>query len=206
MRAPLRRPRQISGRFSGGLSGQIFCPSNERLADFFYYSTSSPATRQHVLPSSISSRCLFKTSVFANMSAMAIKSHPGLKTLEEVDTEMYELIEQEKRRQVRLSPRAPPATRAPRAVHVHRAHRVGELRVPRHHGLPRLARRPAPGARAPRALRADAARRAGASRTSTPRASRASATTAATRSSTRSRTCARRAPSRPTASRPTSGA
>ncbi|KAK7241756.1 protein serine/threonine kinase [Aureococcus anophagefferens] len=34
------------------------------------------------------------------MSAMAIKSHPGLKTLEEVDTEMYELIEQEKRRQV----------------------------------------------------------------------------------------------------------
>ncbi|KAH8049731.1 glycine hydroxymethyltransferase [Aureococcus anophagefferens] len=45
------------------------------------------------------SRCLFKTSVFANMSAMAIKSHPGLKTLEEVDTEMYELIEQEKRRQ-----------------------------------------------------------------------------------------------------------
>ncbi|KAH8097137.1 glycine hydroxymethyltransferase [Aureococcus anophagefferens] len=33
------------------------------------------------------------------MSAMAIKSHPGLKTLEEVDTEMYELIEQEKRRQ-----------------------------------------------------------------------------------------------------------
>ncbi|KAH8066292.1 glycine hydroxymethyltransferase [Aureococcus anophagefferens] len=35
------------------------------------------------------------------MSAMAIKSHPGLKTLEEVDTEMYELIEQEKRRQRR---------------------------------------------------------------------------------------------------------
>ena len=63
------------------------------------------------------------------MSAMAIKSHPGLKTLEEVDTEMYELIEQEKRRQVcKNTPRAPPATRAPRAVHVHRAHRVGELR------------------------------------------------------------------------------
>ena len=33
------------------------------------------------------------------MSAMAIKTHPGLKTLEEVDSEMYELIEQEKRRQ-----------------------------------------------------------------------------------------------------------
>ena len=30
---------------------------------------------------------------------MAIKTHPGLKTLEEVDSEMYELIEQEKRRQ-----------------------------------------------------------------------------------------------------------
>ena len=84
-----------------------------------------------------------------------IKSHPGLKPLEEVDSEMSELIAQEQRRQAcaprpkplrereRLSPyrdafastRPRPSTPSPRrrdrvchTVHVHRAHRVGELR------------------------------------------------------------------------------
>jgi len=37
------------------------------------------------------------------MSAL-ITAHPGLKPLEEVDSEMAELIEQEKRRQVRVPP------------------------------------------------------------------------------------------------------
>ena len=41
------------------------------------------------------------------MSANVIKAHPGLKPLEDVDEEMYELIEQEKRRQVRPSLRVP---------------------------------------------------------------------------------------------------
>ena len=81
-----------------------------------------------------------------------IKSHPGLKPLEEVDSEMSELIAQEQRRQA-CAPRpkkplreregglpyrdafaaARPsfhaiAATASHTVHVHRAHRVGELR------------------------------------------------------------------------------
>ena len=91
-----------------------------------------------------------------NRMAAMIKSHPGLKPLEEVDSEMSELIAQEQRRQA-CAPRpkplrerergrarriemrsrrrvhAPPrhrraAATASHAVHVHRAHRVGELR------------------------------------------------------------------------------
>ena len=108
-----------------------------------------------------------------------IKSHPGLKPLEEVDSEMSELIAQEQRRQacvprpkplrerergalflravsrrVRVdastplhavdappwraraardsrrhaTPHRTPSTRRLNTVHVHRAHRVGELR------------------------------------------------------------------------------
>ena len=106
-----------------------------------------------------------------NRMAAMIKSHPGLKPLEEVDSEMAELIAQEQRRQAcaprprtaarprgrprrietrsrrrvhapprrraavgrarrsRLaSPHHTPSTRLSNTVHVHRAHRVGELR------------------------------------------------------------------------------
>ena len=80
----------------------------------------------------------------SNRMAAMIKSHPGLKPLEEVDGEMAELIAQEQRRQAcARRPKPSFVERGGRArrigtraaidashhtVHVHRAHRVGELR------------------------------------------------------------------------------
>ena len=88
-----------------------------------------------------------------NRMAAMIKAHPGLKPLEEVDSEMSDLIAQEQRRQA-CAPRPKPfvergargaasrrvrvdashlprrrraAATASHAVHVHRAHRFGEL-------------------------------------------------------------------------------